>query len=130
MANTKSHTFTAVNFAIREPGRPPGNCTIIPPSGQPRNDETIHKVSTRNETNSYGIVFLVTIPSNFRMKTNSNQAQEILQESTVWLKWLISRISICFQMILNNLVWSFFTSLKRRKAILQKLSCFQMGSST
>ena len=53
ITTTKSRTFTAVNFAIREPGRPPGKHNHFPPSSQPC---TLHKVSNNNETDSYGIV--------------------------------------------------------------------------
>ena len=66
METNNAHTFTAIAFAVREPGRPAGNYNIIPPSGQPRNDKTIHMVSEtviiRGMIHDYG-------GSNFRLKT-------------------------------------------------------------
>ena len=99
--------FSAIAYAVREPGRPPGNYTSFTPSSQHRHDET----------DSNGKIFVATIPrSNLTMKTDSKA-----QEPQRYAVQLISRISISFQMILNNLVWSCLTSLNRRKAILQKL---------
>ena len=105
-------SFTAIAYAVREPGRPPGNYTTFTPSSHHRHDKTIETIHSH---------------SNVRMKTNPNQAQ-VEHKYTVWLIWLISRISISFQMILNNLIWSLSTSLKRRRAILLKnYSLFSNG---
>ena len=95
-------TITALAYAVREPGRPPGENTNFTLYDQPRIDNKFQTIGSN---------------SNFTIKTNSNQAQEY----SVRLIWLISRISINFQMILNNLVSSFLTSLNQQKAILQKL---------
>ena len=96
-------TITALAYAVREPRRLPGNNTTFTLSGQPHKDEIIETICSN---------------SDLTMKTDS-KAQDA-QKYAVQLIRLISWISISFQMLPNNLVWSFSTSLNRRKAITPK----------
>ena len=54
-------TITALAYAVREPGRPPGNSNTFTLYGQPHIDKTFQTVGSN---------------SNFTMKTDSNQAQK------------------------------------------------------
>ena len=104
MDTNNAPTFTPSEYAVREQGKPPGNYPNFTPSSQFCNEGPIHRRSTRTKPNHYGL--FETSSSNFRMKTNSNQAQ-VERDYAVRLIWLIYRNSISLKMVLNDLVWSF-----------------------
>ena len=62
MGNNRALTFTAIDFSVREPGRPPGSNTTFSPPGQSRNDETFETICSN---------------SDHTMKTGSHQAQVV-----------------------------------------------------